>query len=383
VEEKEYKSSRQKYAALPPALLILEDGTVYHGKAAGAIGVTTGEICFNTGMTGYQEIFTDPSYYGQIMTTATVHIGNYGIKNEEVESQSIKIAGLVCKKFSEIYSRPAADKSIRDYFIEQGIVGICEVDTRAIVRHIREKGAMNAIISSDNLNVDSLKAQLAKVPSMAGLELSSKVTTREAYIVGDSNAVYKVGLLDLGVKTNIVRCLTSRGCQVKVFPMQASAAELLEWGADGFMISNGPGDPAVMTNEVKTVKALIDSGTPVFGICLGHQLIAQAFGLSTYKMHNGHRGINHPVKNLLTGKSEITSQNHGFAVKADDVANHPDIEITHINLNDNTIEGLRHKIKHVFCVQYHPEASPGPLDARYLFDDFVNMMKRVKAPVHA
>ncbi|CAN5420653.1 glutamine-hydrolyzing carbamoyl-phosphate synthase small subunit [soil metagenome] len=378
MDEKESKSNRAKYVALPPAILLLEDGTVFQGKASGAIGTTTGEICFNTGMSGYQEIFTDPSYYGQILISTNVHIGNYGIKNDEVESESIKISGHVCKKFSDVYSRSQADKSIKDYFIEEKLVGICEVDTRAIVRHIRDKGAMNAIISSDNLDIDSLKAQLKKVPSMVGLELSSKVSTKKAYTSGDSTAQYKVALLDLGVKKNIVRCLVERGCHVKVFPMKTPASEMIAWAPDGIMISNGPGDPGVMKDEVQQVKALIDSGIPVFGICLGHQIIAQVFGLSTYKMHNGHRGINHPVKNLVTGKSEITSQNHGFAVNADEIAKNKDIEITHINLNDKTIEGLRHRVKKVFCVQYHPEASPGPHDSRYLFDDFVSMMASVK-----
>jgi carbamoyl-phosphate synthase small subunit len=359
---------------------LLEDGTVFHGRAAGTIGTTTGEICFNTGMSGYQEIFTDPSYYGQILIATNVHIGNYGIKNEEVESESIKIAGLVCKKFSEVYSRPQAHKSIKDYFIEEKIVGICEVDTRAIVRHIRSKGAMNAIISSDNLDIDSLKEQLKKVPSMAGLELSSKVSTKTAYTSGDSNSPYKVAIFDTGLKKNIVRCLVERGCHVKVFPMKTSAQEMLAWGPDGFLISNGPGDPGVMKDEVEVVKQIIDAGIPCFGICLGQQLIAQAFGISTYKMFNGHRGINHPVKNIITGKSEITSQNHGFSVNEDEVGKNPDIEITHINLNDKTIEGIRHKVKKVFCVQYHPEASPGPQDARYLFDDFVKMMASVRKP---
>lgn len=378
MDEKESKSQRAKYVALPPAILLLEDGTVFHGRAAGAIGTTTGEICFNTGMSGYQEIFTDPSYFGQILVATNVHIGNYGIKNEEVESESIKISGLVCKKFSDVYSRPQADKSIKEYFIEEKIVGICEVDTRAIVRHIRSKGAMNAIISSDNLDIDSLKEQLKKVPSMAGLELSSKVSTKAAYTSGNSDSEYKVAIFDTGLKKNIVRCLVERGCHVKVFPLKTSAAEMLAWGPNGFLISNGPGDPSAMPDEVETVKQIIDSGIPSFGICLGQQLIAQAFGISTYKMFNGHRGINHPVKNIITGKSEITSQNHGFSVKEEDVAKNPDIEITHINLNDNTIEGIRHKVKKVFCVQYHPEASPGPQDARYLFDDFITMMASVK-----
>lgn len=383
MEEKESRTHRTRYTPLPPAVLVLEDGTVFHGKAAGAIGTTTGEICFNTGMTGYQEIFTDPSYYGQILVATNVHIGNYGIKDDEVESDSIKIAGLVCKKFSETYSRPAAQRSVKEYFQNEGVVGICEVDTRAIVRHIRDAGAMNAIISSDNLDIESLKEQLKKVPSMAGLELSSKVSTKESYYAGDVNAPRKVALLDLGVKKNIVRCLTERGNYVKVFPMKASADEILSWNPDGIMISNGPGDPGVMKDEIALVSKLIASNVPVFGICLGHQIISQCFGLSTYKTKIGHRGINHPVKNLITGKSEITSQNHGFAVKREDAQNNNEIEITHVNLNDNTIEGIRHKTKKVFCVQYHPEANPGPHDARYLFDDFVNLMNSVKKPVTA
>lgn len=381
MEEKESRSSRQKYTALLPAVLVLEDGTVFHGKAAGHIGTTTGEICFNTGMSGYQEVFTDPSYFGQILVATNVHIGNYGIKNTEVESDSIKIAGLVCKKFSETYSRPAADKSIKDYFLEEKVVGICEVDTRAIVRHIRDAGAMNAIISSDNLDINSLKEQLKKVPSMAGLELSSKVSTKAAYTFGEQSAQRKVALLDLGVKKNIIRCLAERSNFVKVFPMKTSAEEILAWGPDGIMISNGPGDPSVMLEEVTLITKLINSNIPVFGICLGHQLIAQCFGLSTYKTKIGHRGINHPVQNVITGKSEITSQNHGFAVRLEEAQKNKDIEITHVNLNDFTIEGLRHKTKKVFCVQYHPEASPGPMDARYLFDDFVTLMNSVKKPV--
>jgi len=383
VEEKESRSHKPKYTSLAPAVLLLEDGTVFYGKAAGAIGTTTGEICFNTGMSGYQEIFTDPSYFGQILVATNVHIGNYGIKNTEVESDSIKIAGLVCKKFSDVYSRAQADKSIKEYFIEEGVVGICEVDTRAIVRHIRDAGAMNAIISSENLDIESLKKQLSMVPSMAGLELSSKVSTKEIYTAGDSAAPRKVALLDLGVKKNIVRCLTERGNFVKVFPMKTSAQEILGWNPDGIMISNGPGDPGVMAEETELVKQLIASNIPVFGICLGHQIIAQSFGLSTYKTKIGHRGINHPVKNLITGKSELTSQNHGFAVSIEEAAKNSDIEVTHVNLNDKTIEGLRHRTKKVFCVQYHPEASPGPLDARYLFDDFVNLMNSVKKPVNA
>ncbi|HXC06615.1 MAG TPA: glutamine-hydrolyzing carbamoyl-phosphate synthase small subunit, partial [Bacteroidia bacterium] len=346
----------------------------------GKTGTTTGEICFNTGMTGYQEIFTDPSYFGQILVATNAHIGNYGVNKDEVESDSVKIAGLVCKKFNEFASRTRSDGNIQEYFEQEKVVGICEVDTRAIVRYIRDKGAMNAIISSEEMDVEKLKARLALVPSMEGLELSSKVSTTKPYTVGNVSARFKVALLDLGVKKNIIRSLTERNCLVQVFPMKTTAAEMKAWNPDGFMISNGPGDPGVMHDEVKVLKEVLQGSTPVFGICLGHQLIAEAFGLSTYKMKNGHRGINHPVKNIITGKSEITSQNHGFAVKAEDVKNGKDLELTHVNLNDGSIEGLRHKVKDIFSVQYHPEAAPGPHDSRYLFDQFVELMEKVKTP---
>lgn len=363
-----------KYITKSPAILLLEDGKVFYGKAAGTIGTATGEICFNTGMSGYQEIFTDPSYFGQIIVATNVHIGNYGVNDAEVESDSIKIAGLICKQFEEFHSRKRSNGSLKDYFIKDGIVAISDVDTRAIVRYIRDKGAMNCIISSETLDIDVLKEKLLKVPSMAGLELSSKVSTKEAYMLGDEQAALKVAVLDLGVKKNILRSLVERGCYVKVFPQKTSLDEMMSWKPNGFMISNGPGDPSVMKHEAATIKAIINSGVPTFGICLGHQLIAEASGIATFKMHKGHRGINHPVKNLITGKSEITSQNHGFGVKAEDVAKVKNMEVTHINLNDNTIEGLRYTDRKVFSVQYHPEACPGPLDARYLFDDFVNMM---------
>ncbi|GAB4377584.1 MAG: glutamine-hydrolyzing carbamoyl-phosphate synthase small subunit [Salibacteraceae bacterium] len=367
-----------KYEQIPPAVLLLQDGTVYHGKAAGKIGTTTGEIAFNTGMTGYQEIFTDPSYYGQILLMTPAHIGNYGTKEDEVESDSIKIAGLVCKKFSRVFSRHAADKSLQQYFEDQGVVGICDVDTRSLVRHIRQKGAMNAIISSEELDVDRLKEQLKKVPSMAGLELSSKVTTNEIYESGDENAEIKIALIDFGVKKNIIRCLVERGCRVRVYPMHTTLAEILDWNPDGFMLSNGPGDPAAMTDSITLVRNITDTGIPTFGICLGHQLICLSAGLSTYKMHNGHRGINHPVKNLITGKGEITSQNHGFVVDLKAAESRPDLEVTHIHLNDETLAGIRFKDKPVFSVQYHPESSPGPNDSRYLFDDFVSLVREHK-----
>jgi carbamoyl-phosphate synthase small subunit len=367
------------YIAKKPAILLLQDGKVFHGKAAGAEGITTGEICFNTGMTGYQEIFTDPSYTGQILVTTNVHIGNYGVNKDEVESDSVKIAGLVCKKFNEFPSRKRSDGNIKDYFEAEHLVGICEVDTRALVRYIRDKGSMNAIISSTELDLGKLKAMLDEVPSMEGLELSSRVSTTKAYSVGPDTANFRVALLDLGVKKNIIRSLVERGCHVQVFPMKTTFAEMNRWKPDGFMISNGPGDPGVMQNEVKNLQELIASSqVPVFGICLGHQLIARACGIETYKMKNGHRGINHPVKNLISGKSEVTSQNHGFSVKAEDVKQNKDLEVTHVNLNDGTVEGLRHRTKNIFCVQYHPESSPGPLDSRYLFDQFVELMGKVK-----
>ena len=368
-----------KYIPKQPAVLVLEDGKVFHGKAAGKIGTATGEICFNTGMTGYQEIFTDPSYFGQIVVMASVHIGNYGVNEDEVESNGVQISGLVCKQFSEFHSRKRSSGSLKDYFEKENIVGISDVDTRAIVRYIRDKGAMNAIISSEEQDIEKLKAKLAKVPSMEGLELSSKVTTKQPYFFGDEKAKYKVAIFDTGVKKNILRCLAERNCYVQVFPLKSTLEQINAWKPDGFLICNGPGDPATMADEIKVVKQIIDENIPTFGICLGHQIIAQACGISTYKMHNGHRGINHPIKNIITGKSEITSQNHGFSVLEEDVKKNKDIEITHINLNDNTIEGMRHKTKPVFCVQYHPEASPGPHDARYLFDDFIMMMEKERS----
>ena len=361
-----------------PAILLLEDGTVFHGKAAGKIGTATGEICFNTGMTGYQEVFTDSSYYGQILVATNVHIGNYGVHLEEVESDSVKIASLVCRNFNVNYSRKLAASSIEDYFIEQSLVAITDVDTRAVVRHIRDKGAMNAVVSSEITDIKKLHEVLSAVPSMAGLELSSKVTTKKPYIVGNKNASYKVALLDLGVKKNIIRSLVERGCMVQVFPMNSSYREMKAWEPDGFMISNGPGDPSALTGVIETVKQILNDNNPLFGICLGHQVLALACGIPTYKMFNGHRGINHPVKNLLSGKCEVTSQNHGFSVSGEAISKNKNVEVTHVNLNDNTIEGFRVKDKAAFSVQYHPEACPGPHDARYLFDQFVSSMAKVR-----
>jgi len=357
-----------------PAVLLLADGTVYHGKAAGKIGTTTGEICFNTGMTGYQEVFTDPSYFGQIMVTTNAHIGNYGTSTEEVESDNIKISGLVCKNFNITYSRKLADTSIQDYFLDEKIVGISDVDTRSLVRHIRDKGAMNAIISSETLDIEELKSKLAKVPSMEGLELSSQVTTKEAYEFGNKDAALRVAVLDLGVKKNILRNFDNRGVFSKVFPAKTSFAEMEKWNPNGYFISNGPGDPAAMPYAIETVKAILESGKPLFGICLGHQLLALANDVRTMKMFNGHRGLNHPVKNIIINRCEVTSQNHGFGVVPEDVKKSDKVEITHLNLNDQSIEGIRVKGKKAFSVQYHPESSPGPHDSRYLFDDFVTML---------
>jgi carbamoyl-phosphate synthase small subunit len=356
------------------AYLLLEDGLLVEGTAIGKIGTSGGEICFNTGMTGYQEIYTDPSYYGQIIVNTTAHIGNYGALDEEQESLQPQIAGLVVNDYAKEYSRNTAKESLQAYFERTGVVGIADVDTRMLVRHLRSKGSMNAIISSE-FTPEELKAKLKEVPSMDGLELSSRVTTKEIYYEGDPEAPVKVAVLDLGVKRSIVKNLASRGVYCKVFPAKTTLAEMEAWNPNGYFISNGPGDPAVTLYAVETVKQALATNKPLFGICLGHQLLALACGISTYKMHHGHRGLNHPVKNLLTGKGEITSQNHGFAISEKDIEKNPDVEITHLHLNDNTIMGIRLKSKKAFSVQYHPEASPGPHDSRYLFDQFVETIK--------
>jgi carbamoyl-phosphate synthase small subunit len=364
-----------KYIKKEPALLLLQDGTIFHGKANGIEGIATGELCFNTGMTGYQEVFSDPSYYGQLMITTNAHIGNYGIKNDEVESADMKIAGLICKNFNNGFSRKGGDGDLNSYFYEQNKVVISDVDTRAVVRHIRDKGAMNAIISTTTTDIIELTKLLKEVPSMEGLELSSSVCTTDPYFLGNKKAEIKVAVLDLGVKRNILKCLTERGCYLKVFSMHTSYEEMKKWNPDGFFLSNGPGDPAAMPQVIEQVKKVTNDGKPVFGICLGHQALALSEGISTYKMYNGHRGINHPVKNLTTGKAEVTSQNHGFGISVEDINNNPNVEITHINLNDDTIEGIKLVNKNCFSVQYHPESSPGPHDSRYLFDNFIKNIK--------
>ena len=366
---------RMKYTTRQKAILLLSDGTIFHGKSIGIEGTTFGEVCFNTGMTGYQEIFTDPSYFGQIMITTNPHIGNYGVNEKEVESDSIKISGLVCKNFSFNYSRPDASESLEDYFKKQNLICISDVDTRALVAYIRDNGAMNAVISTDGKSIEELKAALAEVPDMKGLELASKVSTKQPYFYGNENAKYKISALDLGIKENILRNFAKRDCYIKVFPYDATYNDLAEFNPDGYFLSNGPGDPEPLDGAIQVAKDILANDKALFGICLGHQIIGLANGISTFKMFGGHRGINHPVKNLLTGKGEITSQNHGFAVSREGVEQHPDFEITHIHINDDTVAGMRMKSKNCFSVQYHPEASPGPHDSSYLFDEFIERIK--------
>lgn len=357
-----------------PAILILEDGNVFYGRAFGKIGTATGEVCFNTGMTGYQEVFTDPSYYGQVLIMNNVHIGNYGVKKEDVESDSVKVKAVIGRNLEEKFSRFLADGSLQDYFEAQQIVAIDGIDTRALVAHIRTQGAMNCIISSENFDVEKLKAELKQVPSMDGLELASIVSTTKEYFLGDEKSKLRVAVLDFGIKKNILNCLVERGAYVKVHPAKTTFEKLQEFNPNGYFISNGPGDPAPMDYAIKTVKQILASGKPLFGICLGHQLLALANDIPTFKMHHGHRGLNHPVKNIISGRSEITTQNHGFGVDPKAVMLNSNVEITHLNLNDDSIEGIRLKNKQAFSVQYHPEATPGPHDSRYLFDEFINLM---------
>lgn len=359
-----------------PAVLLLADGTVFHGKSLGKIGTTVGEICFNTSMTGYQEIFTDPSYYGQTIIMTNDHTGNYGALDTDVESASVKISGLITKKYTaHAYSRLPATESLQDYFERNALVGISDIDTRALTIHVRKQGAMNCIISSETENIEQLQKQLAQAPGMNGLDLAIKVSTSKPYSYGAESSPLRVAVLDCGIKESILKCMTERGIYAQVFPAKTSFAEMQKFEPHGYFISNGPGDPAAMDYAIQTVKEIQQSGKPIFGICLGHQLLALANGISTHKMHHGHRGANHPVKNLLSGLSEITSQNHGFEVSRADIEKSSTVEITHVNLNDNTVEGIQIKGHKAFSVQYHPESSPGPHDSRYLFDRFVKEMQ--------
>ncbi|WP_104735708.1 glutamine-hydrolyzing carbamoyl-phosphate synthase small subunit [Hanstruepera ponticola] len=364
-----------KYNKRDKAIVLLADGTIFHGKSIGKKGTAFGEVCFNTGTTGYQEIFTDPSYFGQLMVTTNAHIGNYGTHEDEIESDSIKISGLICKNFSFNYSRPSAEGNLEQFFEKHNVLAISDVDTRALVSYIRDNGAMNAVISTEVDNIEGLKKQLAEVPNMEGLELASKVSTKEPYYFGNENAKYKIAALDIGVKKNILRNLAKRDAYIKVFPYNSKFEDLEAFKPDGYFLSNGPGDPEPLVEAQAVAKEVINRNLPLFGICLGHQVIALANGISTYKMHHGHRGINHPVINKITGKGEITSQNHGFAINREETESHPDVEITHVHLNDHTVAGIKMKSKNCFSVQYHPEASPGPNDSTYLFDQFIENIK--------
>ena len=367
-----------KYNDKHSAVLLLKDGTIFHGKSIGISGTTFGEIAFNTGTTGYQEIFTDPSYFGQIMVTTNAHIGNYGVNINEVESDNVKISGLVCKNFSMNYSRVDASESLYDYLKKQNLIVISDVDTRALVSYIRDNGAMNAIISTDGTAIEELKIKLEQAPNMEGLDLASVVSTKEPYFFGNENATFKIAALDLGIKTNILRNLAKRDCYIKVYPYNTTFQDMKDFNPDGYFLSNGPGDPDPLFSAQEVARNILSENKPLFGICLGHQVIALANGISTYKMFNGHRGINHPVKNMVTGKGEITSQNHGFAVNKEELERHPDFELTHVHLNDGTVAGMKMKSKNCFSVQYHPEASPGPHDSSYLFDEFIENIKTSK-----
>lgn len=359
------------------AILVLEDGRMFLGRSFGADGETFGEMVFNTSMAGYQEILTDPSYAGQIVAMTYPLIGNYGVNEEDVESRRPWVEGFVVREASRIVSNFRATSSLQDYLEENNIIGIEHIDTRALVRHIRDKGAMRAGISTIDTDAKSLLERVLASPEMANRELASEVTVDESYLYGESGSAierYHVVAFDFGVKTNSLREFVKRGCRVTVVPAETTADEVLALSPDGIFLSNGPGDPASMTTVVEEIKKLAASRKPVFGICLGHQLIGEAFGGKTYKLKFGHRGGNQPIKDLTTGKIEITSHNHGFAVDADSLP--ADIEVTHINLNDQTVAGLMHRTLPVFSVQYHPESAPGPHDSEYLFERFIDLMEK-------
>ena len=355
-----------------PCKLAMEDGRVVSGYAMGHIGETGGELCFNTSMTGYQEIMTDPSYHGQLMMMTYPHIGNYGASDRDMEAIKPMIAGLIVRSFTYRYSNQLADDSLEAFMQKHELVGLTGVDTRTLVRHIRSKGVMNAVISSVDLDDESLLEKARNWPSMEGLELASRVTTDKAYDYSEGEG-RRIAVYDFGVKLNILRSFRARGCTVRVFPSDTPLADVLAWNPEGIFFSNGPGDPRVMPNAIETVKQAVSTGIPLFGICLGHQLMALAQGLEVYKMYVGHRGANHPVKNLETQHVEVTTQNHGFAVKPESVAEGIAV-VSHMNLNDRTVEGLRFKSFKGMSVQFHPEASPGPHDSHYLFDEFLKML---------
>ncbi|WP_027340331.1 glutamine-hydrolyzing carbamoyl-phosphate synthase small subunit [Halonatronum saccharophilum] len=354
------------------ARLVLEDGTVFEGISFGADKESSGEIVFNTSMTGYQEILTDPSYKGEIVAMTYPMIGNYGINEEDIESFTAHANGFIVKEFCPEPSNWRFKSKLENYLKENGIVGIAGVDTRALTKRLRIEGTMKGIITTKEKEIDELIKEAKNAPGLSGRDLVSKVSSEEPYTEGESGQ-YKVALLDCGAKKNIVRSLVGRDCEVRIFPAKSSSEELLAYNPDGIMLSNGPGDPEDASYVVETVKELLGK-KPIFGICLGHQMLGMACGAKTYKMKFGHRGANHPVKDLKTGKVYISSQNHGFAIDVDSVEE-LDIEVTHINVNDRTVEGLKHKTLPAFSVQYHPEASPGPEDSHYLFDEFIEMMR--------
>jgi carbamoyl-phosphate synthase small subunit len=363
------------------ALLALADGSVFEGRGVGAEGESTGELVFNTSMTGYQEILTDPSYAGQIVTMTYVHIGNYGVNEEDLESRKPFVRGFVMRECCFEPSNFRATASLPEYLKRNNILAIDGVDTRKITKILRTKGAMNAVISTVDLDAESLVRKAQNAPSMAGSDFVREVTVDQPYVVhADGEKRYNVVALDFGIKQNILRLLASEGCEVTVLPATASAEQVLSHQPDGVFLSNGPGDPAALDYIYPMVQGVFESGTPVFGICLGHQIIAHALGGNTYKLKFGHRGGNQPVRNELNGTVEITSQNHGFAVDPDSLSN-SDVELTHMHLNDSTCSGLRHRTKPIFSVQYHPEASPGPHDSRYLFKQFTELMDQSKATV--
>ncbi len=359
-----------------PAILVLENGLIFKGNAFGAYGTTSGELCFNTGMVGYQEILTDPSYCGQVVTMTYPHIGNYGINTNYSESKSIQVSGFIVKEGSQHPSNYLSQSSITEYLEQHNIVGIQNLDTRAITRVIREEGSMNAIISSEILDPKILKKQLQTIPSMEGLNLIERVTCSKIYKYSKpKKTLFKIVAIDFGIKTNILRLLKKQGCEITVVPATITSDEIQKINPDGIFLSNGPGDPAAALDAIKCIQLLIGN-YPIFGICLGHQLLALALGAKTFKLKYGHRGCNHPVKNLETGKVEITSQNHGFAVSKDKIPSN--IKITHINLNDDTVAGISCPNIKAFSIQYHPESCPGPNDSQYLFDHFIQLMQREK-----